>query len=60
MNPPARLTPLYHKHLALKGAMAEYEGWLLPERYAGPEEEIGAALGSVGISDCSARAKVDV
>jgi glycine cleavage system aminomethyltransferase T len=60
MNPSARLTPLYHKHLALKAVMAEYEGWLLPERYAGPEEEIGAAFGSIGISDCSASVKVDV
>jgi glycine cleavage system aminomethyltransferase T len=60
MNPPTRLTALYHKHLALKAAMAEYEGWLLPERYAGPEEEIDAALGSVGLSDCSATVKVDV
>src|ERR1700677_1978121 len=60
MNPPTRLTALYHKHLALKAARAEHEGWLLPERYAGPEEEIDAALGSVGLSDCSAAAKVDV
>jgi len=60
MRPPTRLTALYHKHLALKAAMAEYEGWLLPERYAGPEEEIDVALGSVGLSDCSATVKVDV
>jgi aminomethyltransferase len=60
MNPPTRLTALYHRHLALKGVMAEYEGWLLPERYAGTEEEIGAALGSVGLSDCSASVKVDI
>jgi len=58
--PPNRLTALYHKHLALKGTMIESEGWILPERYAGPEKEIGAALGSVGLSDCSANVKVDV
>jgi glycine cleavage system aminomethyltransferase T len=60
MNPPARLTALYHKHLALRGTMVESEGWLLPERYAGPEKEMEAALGSVGLFDCSASVKVDV
>jgi aminomethyltransferase len=60
MNPPTRLTALYHKHLALKGTMVDSEGWLLPERYAGPEEEIEAALGSVGLFDCSASVKVDI
>ncbi|MDA4113010.1 MAG: hypothetical protein OK474_03090 [Thaumarchaeota archaeon] len=60
MNPPTRLTALYHRHLALGGTMVESEGWLLPERYAGPEEEIEAALGSVGLFDCSASVKVDV
>jgi aminomethyltransferase len=60
MSPPNRLTALYHKHLALKGTMVESEGWMLPERYAGPEKEIDAALGSVGLSDCSAKVKIDV
>jgi aminomethyltransferase len=60
MRPPDRQTALYHKHLALKGTMVESEGWMLPERYAGPEKEIEAALGSVGLSDCGANVKVDV
>ena len=56
----AKLTALYHKHLDLNGAMADYEGWLLPRHYTSPEKEMEATQDSVGLYDISPMAKFDV
>lgn len=40
--------------------MTEWDGWLLPESYRGPEEEVKAALESVGLAEESANTKIDI
>lgn len=57
---PARLTPLHHEHLSLGAKMTEWQGWLLPESYRGPDAEVKAALESVGLAEESANTKIDI
>jgi len=57
---PAKLTPLYHKHLNLGGKMTEWAGWLVPESYVGAEQEARSALESVGLAEESSNTKIDI
>jgi sarcosine oxidase subunit alpha len=55
-----KFTPLFHKHVGLKATMLEYDGWIRPERYLTPEEEVSKVLKNVGICDISPFGKIDV
>jgi sarcosine oxidase, subunit alpha len=57
---PTKLSPLHHKHVSLGALMVEREGWMIPEKYSDPEEEVALALSAAGLSDVSVDAKVDV
>lgn len=46
-------TPLYEKHLALKGAPVEYGGWLMPVQYEGIVSEVCATRHSAALFDTS-------
>jgi len=58
---PVRLTPLHHVHQRLSAKMVEREGWWVPDRYGDdPLKEVDAAESSVGVSDISALAKIEI
>lgn len=46
-------TPLYEKHLALKGDLVEYGGWLMPVQYEGIITEVRQTRRKGGLFDTS-------
>ncbi|MGB4501629.1 MAG: glycine cleavage system aminomethyltransferase GcvT [Firmicutes bacterium] len=46
-------TPLYQKHLALKGDLVEYGGWLMPVQYEGIITEVRQTRRKAGLFDTS-------
>ena len=46
-------TPLYEKHLALKGDLVEYGGWLMPVQYEGIVAEVHATRRQAALFDTS-------
>ena len=46
-------TPLYEKHVQLKGAVVDYSGWFLPVQYAGIVSEVYQTRRKAGIFDVS-------
>lgn len=46
-------TPLYEKHLALKGDVVEYGGWLMPVQYEGIITEVRQTRRMAGLFDTS-------
>lgn len=49
---------MHYRHLELGAEMVEHEGWALPARYAGPEEEAARVREAVGITDISPVGKI--
>ena len=49
---------MHYRHLELGAEMVEHEGWALPARYAGPEEEAARVREEVGITDMSPVGKI--
>ena len=49
---------MHYRHLELGAEMVEHEGWSLPTRYAGPEEEAARVREAVGITDISPVGKI--
>ena len=46
-------TPLYEKHVALKGDLVEYGGWLMPVQYEGIITEVRQTRRKAGLFDTS-------
>lgn len=46
-------TPLYEKHMALKGDLVEYGGWLMPVQYKGIITEVHQTRRKAGLFDTS-------
>ncbi|NLA27018.1 MAG: glycine cleavage system aminomethyltransferase GcvT, partial [Firmicutes bacterium] len=46
-------TPLYEKHMALKGDLVEYGGWLMPVQYEGIITEVRQTRRKAGLFDTS-------
>lgn len=57
---PTRLSPLHRKHLSLGAKMESRDGWVMPERFTDPENELAGARSGVGLTDLSPENKVDV
>ena len=57
---PFRFTPIYHRHRALGGKMAEVGQWKRPHSYGDPLKEVMAVRERVGIIDVSTLGKLDV
>ncbi len=53
MTEPKKKTPLYEKHLAHKGTMVDYSGWLLPVQFEGIIAEVRQTRQKAGIFDVS-------
>ena len=49
---------MHYRHLELGAEMVEHEGWMLPARYADPEEEAARVREAVGITDISPVGKI--
>ena len=49
---------MHYRHLELGAEMVEHEGWVLPARYAGHEEEAARVREAVGITDISPVGKI--
>lgn len=55
---PTARSATHYRHLELGAEMVEHEGWALPARYAGPEEEAARVREEVGITDMSPVGKI--
>ena len=55
---PTARSAMHYRHLDLGAEMVEHEGWTLPARYAGPEEEEARVREAVGITDISPVGKI--
>ena len=53
-------SPVHTCHIAHGATMAEQAGWLVPERYALPEQEGGALRNAVGLIDRSDVGKIEI
>ncbi len=60
LSSPQARTPLHHWHAARGACFVESDGWLVPQAYAGVDEEAVAASQNVGLADISAFAKISL
>src|SRR5262245_1377515 len=51
-------SPLHSWHMAHRARMETQDGWAVPARYRGVDEELAAARAALGLADLSAFAKV--
>lgn len=56
----AKKTPLYEEHVALKGKVVDYAGWMLPVEYTGLVDEHNAVRNRVGMFDVSHMGEVTI
>ncbi|MCY4528666.1 MAG: hypothetical protein OXD46_06515 [Chloroflexi bacterium] len=56
-SPTAR-SAMHYRHLELGAEMVEHAGWMLPARYADPDEEASRVRQTVGIADISPVGKI--
>lgn len=57
---PAKLTAMYHMHLAQGATMVDDAGWQRPARYTDVDDELARLRESVGICDLSPLAKTSL
>ncbi len=57
---PARLTAVYHKHLALGARLESRQSWLVPVSYASPTDEAEVIRHGVGLLDIGDSGKIDL
>lgn len=53
-------TPLYDRHVALKGRLIDFGGWELPVQYGGILEEYWAVRKAAGLFDVSHMLRIDI